>query len=125
LSAFEVPQEAIRAAAEAVSGKRWRGGPRWAAHASHQFDGGCAVCQGDVEAIVAVAVEAAGPLIAEHIARRFEDRAAQFRQIGKSGKSPDGQSLTIGQGWNCEEQAMEMDAAARIVRETFKGADRG
>ncbi len=72
LSAFEVPHEAVWAAAEAVNAKRWRGGPRWAAHAGHRFDGGCAVCQGDVEAIAAVAVEAAGPLIAERIARLIE-----------------------------------------------------
>lgn len=55
----DIPQEALQAAVEAVKAEQWRGGRPFAAHGNHQFDGGRAVCRGEVEAIVSVGVPAA------------------------------------------------------------------
>jgi hypothetical protein len=53
----DLSEEAIQAAVEAVLAKQWRDAPSWAAHARHGFDSGCAVCQGDVPAIVKEALQ--------------------------------------------------------------------
>ena len=50
----EVPPEVVEAATHAVRAHEWSTGP-WSAHARHSYDAECAVCQGDVEAILAVA----------------------------------------------------------------------
>lgn len=60
----EIPAEAVQAAAEALSSHKWSE-RSWAAHRSHKFDSGCAVCQGDVSAIAGVVLAA----IAEHPAQ--------------------------------------------------------
>ncbi|MGI5161420.1 hypothetical protein [Microbispora sp. CA-102843] len=54
----------IETAVRAVLGHTWGSGP-WTAHSEHRYDAECAVCQGDVAAILALAA----PLIAEHALR--------------------------------------------------------
>ena len=83
--------------ASALAAHPWNSYPR-SAHRDHEFDSGCAVCKGDVEALANVAVyaltdagtradvEAERTRIARHFAdmtvtrewrRRFEDRHAE------------------------------------------------
>jgi hypothetical protein len=68
----EIPEEALRAASKAVMAKEWKADAPWSVHNIHQYDSDCAVCQEDVPAMVAVALEAAAPILAEHIAQQIE-----------------------------------------------------
>lgn len=66
----------------ALRGHQW-GRLEWSAHSKHRFHMDCAICQGDVDAMVAVGA----PLLAEHIAAetRADERrkvAAALREIG-------------------------------------------
>lgn len=80
------PDAAAEAAVRAVASHPWDTTPR-SAHQDHVYDAECAVCQGDVPALVAVAVKAAAPLIAaqarreaaEQIAAAITDRRCTFR----------------------------------------------
>lgn len=82
----ELPDAAVEAAARAVASHPWDTTPR-SAHRDHAADAGCAVCRGDVPALVAVALKAAAPLIAEQarreaaeqIAHRIQERRCGFR----------------------------------------------
>ncbi|MEU8279538.1 hypothetical protein ACFYOK_29520 [Microbispora bryophytorum] len=51
----------IEAAARAVLSHPWGSGP-WTAHTEHKFDPDCAVCRGDVRAILTVAASAGGAM---------------------------------------------------------------
>jgi hypothetical protein len=90
-----LPEGAVQAAARALVTHQWAGTP-WSAHEAHQYDSGCAVCQGDVPAIVA----AVAPFIAEHIARTIESQ------------TPFHWTRTQARSW-----------AARIAREVFPKGD--
>ncbi|MGW4422568.1 hypothetical protein [Streptosporangium sp. NPDC004631] len=70
----DLPDAAVEAAAIAVASHPWDTTPR-SAHQDHVHDAGCAVCQGDVPAIVAVALKAAAPLIAAQARRDVAERA--------------------------------------------------
>ena len=62
---------------DALVSHEWTSHPR-SAHREHTYDSGCAICRGDVAAIVAVVA----PLIAEQTRREERDRiAAQVREI--------------------------------------------
>jgi hypothetical protein len=71
----EIPEEALHAASKAVMAKEWKPDAPWSVHSIHQYDSDCAVCQEDVPAMIAVAVEAVAPILAEHVAQRIESAA--------------------------------------------------
>lgn len=61
---LEVPQAAV----EAVLNNRWGNEHPLAAHAEHQYDGGCAVCRPDQPGNIARVLTAAAPvLLAFHL----------------------------------------------------------
>lgn len=66
----DIPEEAIQAAAEAVRMKEWRPDAPWSVHAVHSYSGECAVCSGDIKAIMTVGLEAALPHLESKIGRR-------------------------------------------------------
>lgn len=72
----------LQVAVDAVLAHEWRPSSPRTAHQDHQYDAECAVCQGDVAAVLAVAA----PLIAEQA--RAEERAAivgDLRTFAESG----------------------------------------
>lgn len=94
-------------AVRAVLDHRWGDWPK-AAHAEHIRDSGCAVCQGEVAAVLAVAA----PLIAGQERARIADQlranAERFRAIPDEG-------LSVGQLWHRHEQAGEYDRIASAI----------
>ena len=83
----------------AFGAKEWKADAPWSVHNIHQYDSDCAVCREDVPAMLAVAVEAAAPILAGHI-------ASQIRAQRPAGNTP----LTFEAGIN---------RAAKIAREAF------
>ncbi|WP_055477621.1 hypothetical protein [Sphaerimonospora mesophila] len=51
----DLPSTTLELAARAVLSHPWGSGP-WSAHSEHRFDIECAVCQGDVRRVLAVAL---------------------------------------------------------------------
>ncbi|WP_067171153.1 hypothetical protein [Microtetraspora niveoalba] len=67
----------VAAAVRAVLAHPWGSGP-WTAHTEHRYDAECAVCQGDVARVLAIAA----PVIAQRAeAERDEARAVAERDI--------------------------------------------
>lgn len=75
----ELPDAAVEAAARAVASHPWDTTPR-SAHQDHAADAGCAVCRGDVPALVAVALKAAAPLIAEEAGRALAEAREEIEE---------------------------------------------
>lgn len=73
----DLPAAAVQAAAEAVRMHEWVEGSPWSIHAIHNFSGECAVCSGDINAIMAVALEAASPILAA------QERADERRKVAE------------------------------------------
>ncbi|MFI6296812.1 hypothetical protein ACIBEJ_34845 [Nonomuraea sp. NPDC050790] len=72
-----VPEEAVEAAVNALRTREWAGpGAPWSAHTAHNFAGDCAVCAGDVRAIVGTALEAAAPVLAAQVRREAAEQIA-------------------------------------------------
>ncbi|GII87092.1 hypothetical protein Ssi03_50820 [Sphaerisporangium siamense] len=111
----EIPPHAVQAAVRAVLGHPWGSGP-WTAHGAHERgrDAECAVCRGDVEAILAVALQAAAPLLAEHIARLIEANVHGDAQDRGGWLSPS----------PCMAYVDGHDNAARIARGAFGVGER-
>ncbi|MDH2424800.1 hypothetical protein [Sphaerisporangium sp. TRM90804] len=111
----EIPPAAVRAAAHAI-GQEYVQLPE---------DDPEAFAKSVLEALAVAALEATAPLIAEHIASQFRDRAGRFEAVARSMKGPGGESLNLGQIWDATRQAMELEDVARVVQAVFpKGEDR-
>lgn len=102
MTEFEVPQAAV----DAVLNHSWEAGLKpYDMHSHHDFNGGCAVCRGDVTAVLAVA--------APHIAAAVLCQAAEEHM--PAGKVLGQPCAVCGTGWPCRAYARLHKRAYALV----------
>ncbi|WP_326642960.1 hypothetical protein OG884_05990 [Streptosporangium sp. NBC_01755] len=92
---------------DALVSHEWTSHPR-SAHRLHIYDSACAICRGDVAAIVAVVA----PLIVEQTRREVAD---EFRALASRYRAVPDEGLRLGQLWHRDEQAREYDRIADAI----------
>jgi hypothetical protein len=114
----DLPEEAVQAAAEALLLKEWKPDTPWSIHKKHRFDSDCAVCGEDLPAIVAVALEAAAPVLAAQVRREAaeEQRAAGMVVVSAEDLRAAADVLaTVNDPWRYISEEPELEARLRAV----------
>ncbi len=101
---------AIDAAVEAVSRHEWNPSAPWSSHAGHNYNASCAVCRGDIPAMIAVAapvllgdMRAAYDLKVQELARETERVGILAARLIALGHGPDGYHAKPGHRHSCDD----------------------